>query len=685
VSRRRDQSDRPHPWRRGVVLGGWLICVAAVVARAGQIQVVQADAWSARAENQHRRTLKVPAPRGPVYDRNGEPLSVTRERVRVNVAPGEVRDVESLELLLVDALGLTPSRARQQVASDRKWNVLGTYPVAVRDRLQGVAGVHLDRVFQRYSPVRDLARGVLGVVIEEDGLGGVEQAFDRHLRGTPGSQVVARDFRGDPIPGEVVIVEAPEAGGEVVLTIDTDLQEIAQAGLLEAIDQHDARGGDVLITDPYSGEILALFSTRDGHNGALSAVNTPFEPGSTLKPFTVAGLLENGLATMNDIVDAENGRWEAPGGRTLTDTHTKGLMTLRDALRESSNIGVAKMAARLSPRQQYENLRDFGFGTLTGIDLPGEVSGTLRRPDRWTELSPASLAIGYEMSVTPLQMAMAYGALANGGLLMQPRLIREIRAPDGSTVAAFEPQVIRRVIDPGTAASVGRALEDVVTEGTGSLARLGTFRVAGKSGTARFSSNGGYVGGDYSSTFVGYFPADKPQLVVFVKLDRPSNGGYYGGAVAAPVTRTTMEAALAAAPQTLRLGPLATAQAAMSSARTLSPTAFAGTRPVPALPPLPGAWRGPDEPGTHDDAGDIQDDAGDIQDDDRSIRDSPAFVIVPDLSGLPARSAIRLLHRSGLRAAQVGPGDVDRTVPAAGARIAAGETIRLRYGGSSHE
>jgi cell division protein FtsI (penicillin-binding protein 3) len=313
---------------------------------------------------------------------------------------------------------------------------------------------------------------------------------------------------------------------------------------------------------------------------------------------------------------------------------------------------------------QYEILRDFGFGALTGIDLPGEVAGTLRRPDRWSLLSPASLAIGYEIAVTPLQMAMAYGALANGGLLMQPRLIREIRAADGTVVEAFEPRVIRRVVDQETASQIGRALEDVVATGTGSLAQLGTFRVAGKSGTARFSSNGGYARGDYSSSFVGYFPADKPQLVVFVKLDRPRSGGYYGGALAAPVTRATMEAALAAAPPSISLGPLAIAQAETRTVRSYGPTKFAGLPPTPALPPLPAAWA----------------------EDERTVPESAdGLVTVPDLSGLPARTAIRLLHRSGLRVSQVGLGDVERTLPAAGTRVLPGDTIRLRYRGQTYE
>jgi cell division protein FtsI (penicillin-binding protein 3) len=654
MSRLHDQDVRPSPWRRRAVLAGWLACSGVIAMRAGQIQILQASEWERIAHEQQVGDQVLPAARGPIYDRNGQPLSVTRERVRVNIAPREVGEPETLRALLVETLGVSTAQAGRYVTSG-KWSVVGLYPPAVRDRLESIRGVHLDRVFERFYPHRQLARGVLGTVIDEDGRGGIEQLYDHVLSGTPGSQVVARDNLGRPIPGEEITVERPRTGGEVVLTVDTNLQEIAQTALLEAIEKHDAVGGDVLITDPFTGEILALFSTRDGHNGALSALNAPFEPGSTLKPFTVAGLLQYDLADMNDLVDVGNGRWEVEG-RVLTDTHTQGVLSVREALQESSNIGIAMVAQAMEPGLQYENLRDFGFGTRTGIDLPGEVPGTLRRPDRWTGQSRASLAIGYEIAVTPLQMAMAYGALANGGVLMRPRLIREVRQSDGTVVETREPESVRRVVNEETAEAVGRALEDVVRDGTGSLAQLGAFRVAGKSGTARFSSNGGYTRGEYSSSFVGYFPADDPQLVVFVKLDRPQSGQYYGGAIAAPVTRETMEAAIAAAPASLRLAGLAEAK----RSRRYVPGPRFVARPSIPLPPIA----------------------------DRASADAESAdgtVPVPDVTGRPARTAILDLHRYGLRVADVGAGEVIQTIPAAGTRVMLGDTIRLRYGGASHE
>jgi cell division protein FtsI (penicillin-binding protein 3) len=648
----------PHPWRRRSVLAGWLVCSLIVSLRAGQIQVAQASQWRAIAAGQHQEYQTLPAPRGTILDRDNMPLSVTRERTLVYVAPREVADATRTQALLTEALGISARRATSLTTSGRGWNAAGMHVPSVRDRLSGTPGVHVDRAFQRYYPHGELARGVLGVVIDDTGQGGVESVFEHWLAGTPGRQVVARDHMGVPIPGERITIESPRAGGEVVLTLDMDLQEIAQAALIEAIDRSQARGGDILITSPRTGEILALFSTQDGNAGGLSAVNTPFEPGSTLKPFTVAGLLKHELISLGDSVDVEDGIWEI-AGRTLHDTpRTRGLLSVREALQRSSNIGIAKAAQRMPPGLQYENLRDFGFGSLTGVELPGEVAGTLRRPSAWSAQSPASLAIGYELSVTPLQMAMAYGALANGGWLMRPRLVREIRDANGTVVESFEPEVVRHVLDERTAAAVGRVLVDVVEDGTGTLARLRSFQVAGKSGTARLSSAGGYRLGEYSSSFVGYFPADAPQLVVFVKLDRP-RGEYYGGAVAAPVSRATMEAALAA--NSLDLDALVASARTDSRPVPADLTPFFAALPLePALPPIAQLRGGGDEAATL----------------------AAGRVALPDVSRLPARIAVRHLHRLGLRVSQIGTGGVLTTVPAPGALVLPGDTVTMRWRGS---
>ena len=437
-----------------------------------------------------------------------------------------------------------------------------------------------------------------------------------------------------------------------------DLQEIARQALEESILETEARGGDVLVTIPNTGEILALVSIRDGKTASLSAINTPFEPGSTFKPFTVSGLLENDLASLEDTVDVENGTWTV-AGRTLHDVHSEGRMSIADALRVSSNVGIAKAASRMSPRIQYETLRDFGFGTPTGIQIPGEVGGTLRKPERWSSQSPASLAIGYEVSVTPLQMAMAYGALANGGRLMQPLLVKETRETDCSLKEQFEPRMVRQVIPEEIARVIGEVLVDVVEDGTGTSAQLGTFQVAGKSGTTRlYSPEDGYQSGAYWSSFVGFFPAEDPQLVVFVKLERPQ-GAYYGGAVAAPVTRATMQAALAASGKHIDRTRLVQSGKVAASLATSAPSAAFVNQELdfptegldePEMPVGMGLAGG----GTASEG-----------------------ILVPRLAGVPLRTAARRLHALGLRVSGPLGGEILGTEPGPGMQMVRGDTVAL--------
>jgi cell division protein FtsI (penicillin-binding protein 3) len=651
VSRKAKARRRPS-WRRRLILASWLVGLLAVAVRSGQVQSVQSVTWRAMAEAQQTTHMEVAAPRGTILDRDGAPLAVSQETYKIGVAPHELRDVDQVRRLLEETVGLSPRKARQVVSTERRWGVIpGTYPPAVREKLSGVRGIHLERQLERSHPHGGLARGIVGRVMEGAGRGGIEQQLDDWLGGTAGREVVARDNQGRPIPGEVFQVAAPQPGGEVVLTLDVDLQEIARQALREAVTSTGARGGDVLVTDPHTGEVLAMVSLRNGRTTGLGAINTPYEPGSTLKPFTVAGLLQLGLGSLEDSVDVENGTWRV-AGRVLHDVHAEGVMTVSDALRKSSNVGIAKAAQVLPHGQQYENLRDFGFGTLTGIELPGEARGTLPRPREWSAQSPASLAIGYEIAVTPLQMAMAYGALANGGLLMQPRIIKEIRDSRGRTMERTEPRAVRRVVSPAVARSVSDVLVGVVADGTGRAAQLGSLSVAGKSGTSRAYEAGGYARGRYYASFAGFFPAEDPELVVFVKLDDPQ-GAYYGGAVAAPVTRATMEAVLAARVTPLdrtkllhapRPGPVAATAPFRFAANNLTAPRSEMAEADPGAPPTRVG----------------------------------STVRVPKVAGLATRVAVRRLHALGLRVRQDGPGDVVGTRPGPGALLQPGDTVHLK-------
>jgi cell division protein FtsI (penicillin-binding protein 3) len=648
-----------HVRRRRVLLAFLVLGGVALLARGFQVQVLQAAEWDVRADRQHQERIELPAARGTLYDRNGVPLATTRERIRVSVAPHEVRDRERTAERLRDALGLDAGRIRQALDPSRRWVVLpGRYDPTVRAELGGVTGVYLERELERFHPQASLALEVLGrISADARPLDGLELELDSLLRGVPGSAVVRRDGRGSPIPGALIPLVEPRSGNDVHLTLDLGLQEIAEQALRRTVAEQGAAGGDLIFADPRTGEILAAASHGAGSGRHWRGVTDPYEPGSTMKPFVVAALLERGLATLGDSVFAEHGLLQM-GRRTIRDVGSHGWLTAAEVLRYSSNVGMVKLAERLDEASQYAALRDFGFGTPTGVGYPSEAGGRLTRPDRWSAYSRASIAMGYEVSVTPLQMTMAYGALANGGRLMEPMLVREVRGADGRLLSRSVPRETRRAISPATAAAVADVLMDAVQEGTGRNAGLGEFLVAGKTGTARVFEDGRYRTDAYTASFAGFFPARDPQLVFLVKLDR---GSEYGGAMAAPVTRAMLEAVMAS-----RAAPLDRRAVALSLPATMSAEGVQEQDgPSPWLPPAPGPFvfrlaAGPP----------------------RTASVGAAAASVPDVAGVSARDAAVALHASGFGVELEGTGRVRGMEPRAGSVAARGSTVRLTLGGS---
>lgn len=634
--------------RRRCLLMFWLVLAAVMLARAAEVQVVERLAWRQDALGQHQMSRVVPAPRGRVLDRNGSELAVSHWRAAVGIAPREIQDRDAVVAALEQRLGLNRRTALDVSGDTRPWRVVqGRYSMTQVEGLRGLRGVHVQGELRRLYPREDLARGLLGVVQDGVGTGGIEQAMDSVLAGRAGREIVARDNRGREIVGQVITVQEPLPGRDVVLTIDEDLQALAEDLLAMSVDSSGARGGDLVITDPRTGEILAMTSVNNGSTGSLSAINAPYEPGSTIKPFTTAALLRHGVASLADSVDTGTGSWDV-GTRRISDISGGGWLTLHEVVQRSSNIGIAKFAERLTRAQQYTNLRDFGFGNRSGIMLPGEAAGLLRRPERWSSMSAQSLAFGYEISVTSLQMAMAFGAIANDGRLMEPRLIREVRDRDGRPVRFGRPRTVRQAVPRRVAEALTPVLVDVVEHGTGTRARMSSFLVAGKSGTARaVDANGRYEPDAYFASFGAFFPADDPQLLLFVKLDRPS-GTYYGGAVAAPLTRAMLESLLPTRRMPLDREALVLAwRPSPVEPRTASVVHFASSTPeVLALPA--------DAPPSRAEG-----------------------MTVPDLDGEPIRVALRRLHKMGLRVRLEGGGSVRATFPAAGAGIAAGDTVRV--------
>lgn len=652
-----------HEARRRLLLLGVLLAALLVIGRSLLLQVVEGERWSARAVEQQRKQVALPAPRGTIYDRNGVPLAASQITYRISVAPRELRDRAAVSRKLREVLGLSEAEARRAVDRERRWVVLpGRYDVAVRQRLEGERGLYFERVAERFYPHGPVGLEVLGrVAADGTPLGGLELAFDSLLSGRPGVAVERRDARGEVIPGSLLAVTEPVAGHDIYLTIDLGLQEIAHEALREAIAQTGSAGGDLLLVDRRTGEILAAVSQRaGGESGGWRGVLEPYEPGSTLKPFFIASLLMTGAGSLSDSVYAEEGRY-THRGRTVRDVKEHGWLTVAEALSVSSNVAMVKLSERIAPAAQYEYLRDFGFGTPTGVTYPSEASGLLRRPKHWSAYSQGSLAIGYEIGVTPLQMVMAYAALANDGVLLEPRLVREVRSRDGRVLRQHEPRVVRRVVSSEVARAVGAALRDVVETGSGREARLGAFPVAGKTGTARRVVNGRYGQGGYTASFAGFFPASDPQLAFLVKLDRPQ-GAYYGGVAAAPVTRATLAAALAARSNALD----------RRSVASVFPDSSG--RPATAAA---AAVRSEGDSRSAVATGPFIFTLGTTSAQPYSSVEGEGPRVVPEVRGLALRDAVRRLHGQGFRVEVEGTGVVRATAPVAGRALEAGAVVRV--------
>jgi cell division protein FtsI (penicillin-binding protein 3) len=633
--------------RLNFVQVGLLAALAALVLRAAQVQLVEGRRHAAVATLQRTEHVVLEARRGTLTDRHGTALALTQETYHVGIAPNELRDPRSDAAQIARRLRLAPRDLDRALRRRYAW-FSGPYTTLDVEPLRRVRGVHLEPVLRRFYPSAEFARAVIGRV-GDDGLGasGLERLLDSLLAGTPGSAVVLKDRAGREYESPARVIAQPIAGNDVVLTIDAELQEIAQRALDDALDRMDAEGGDVVMLDPVTGEVLAVASRHRDGSARPSAFTETFEPGSLAKIFAAAALLERSRVRATDRVSGEGGSYRLPGRPTpLTDEHPLPTLTLADAIRVSSNIALAKFAARLKPDEQYETLRAFGIGAPTGIEFPAEAQGKLRLPREWTGPSSTSLAIGYELSVTPLQLAAAYGAIANDGVLLQPTLIREIRNPSGAVRYRHRPEPVRRAVTPEVAARLRDLLRGVVgAGGTGERAALANFQVAAKTGTARRVVDGRYAPGQYTASFAALFPADDPQLVVVMKIDNPQKGSYFAAQTAAPVTRSMLEQALAARTVALDRARLSNVAPTAERAPLAEPDGL-----VPYVVSIPYE---PD-----------------------STRAQPKRA-VPDVTGRPLREAARTLHRRGFRVVVKGWGVVHHSWPAAGDSAAAGKTVTL--------
>ena len=552
-------------WRRGVrtritATAGLFAGVFAILAgRVVELTVIDGPTLGDKAARQHTQRVSNLAQRGEIVDRQGEPLALTRESVAVYVRPKALGSPPAPLADMARLLDQPPAVVARKVA--------GTAPFVWLDRQVpldrwgeierlGLTGVGSEPARQRIYPHGPVAGQVLGFIgIDGQGLEGVERSLDAELRGEVEALDVERDARGRRFVVEDGWRPLPRVGSRIELTIDAALQEFAETELEAVVAEFGATAASAVVLVPYSGEVLAMATVprfdpnRFGEAPAAArrnrAITDSYEPGSTFKVILAAEALEAGVVAPEDRIFCEDGRYQV-GKREIHDSHPHGVLSFADVIAQSSNIGSAKIAEKLGRDRFGAGLERFGFGRNTGVDLPGEVPGLLAPSSAWRRINLVTTAFGQGISVTPLQLARAFGAIANGGLLMRPYVVRRVVEEDGSIRYTGRRHVERRVIAEPTALQVTEILRRVVESGTGKLAQVEGIAVAGKTGTAQKvdSKTRRYHPRDRMSSFVGYLPAENPELVILVVVDSPKKKSTYGGVVAAPVFRRIAEFAL---------------------------------------------------------------------------------------------------------------------------------------------
>ncbi len=548
-----------------------------LVGRLVHLQVVLHDDLIEIARQQQEHEVTIPAMRGSILARDGSLLASSIEETAIYVHPHLLDDRDAAPEILAPALRMSVEEVASLVNQDDPLVYLQRYaPPEIVSAVEAVKREHdlytsvgTHPANRRYYPNRQLAAHVLGFVnSENEGAAGIEYRFNDAIRGQDGRWLTLKDGGQKPIDPDGFFREDPTPGHDISLTIHPLIQRTAESTLEQVVREREADGGAAVVMDPRSGEILALASyptfNPNIHDHALvelssrnSAVNTVYEPGSTFKIFTAAAGFRDNLVFENELIDCQGGALRVANHTYHDWTSGFGIMPFSEVVANSSNVGMIKVGLRLQPMRFYEWLRAFGFGEPTGIGLPAEASGILRPTSRWSALSQSSMIIGQEIGVTPLQLATAVSTVANGGLLMQPYVVSEIRDAAGNVVFEHQPSVRRRVLDEVTAARVMDVLEGVIAPDSaiGRAAGIRGYRLAGKTGTAqKIGPNGLYS--QYVSSFVGILPASAPELVILVVIDAPDESkGYYGSEVAAPAFRTIAEAAV----RVLRLAPDAVA------------------------------------------------------------------------------------------------------------------------------
>jgi cell division protein FtsI (penicillin-binding protein 3) len=637
-----------------ILLGLWL---AVVVGRLIHVQIVQFEELSRQARRQQERTLDVSPQRAVIYDRNLNPLAISVEVDSVFAVPGEISDPGAAARLLAPVLdmGVSEVRARLRGSGGRYFSWVKrkvTGREAARIRELNIRGIYFQKENKRFYPKRELAAHVLGYVgVDDQGLAGIEQSHDETIRGEPGQLLIERDarqrwFRRTGRP--------PEPGQSVVLTLDETIQYIAERELGAAMRESRALAGTVLVLDPYTGEVLAMANSPTFNPNRYSevsrrdvlrnrAIADAYEPGSTFKIVTAAAALEEGLTDPAELIDCQMGSIVI-AGHTIRDHKPFGVLSVSQILQYSSDVGAIKLAMRVGNHRFYRYWRTFGFGSLTGIELPGEAVGLTKPPERWSKISIGAMAMGQEIGVTPLQLAVATSVVANGGWWVPPHILREQVpvAPPGEVVVPNA----RRVLSPETVEQLQRILTEVVTLGTGKLGLPEGYTAAGKTGTAQKidPATGRYSPTDHVASFVGYVPAESPMFTILVALDSP-RGRYHGGDAAAPVFQRIAEQVLAYR----NVPALVPAKLAVAKA----------SKPEHALPPVPDLFNERNPAAL--------------------LVVNESTIVAPDLVGRTVRSVTEQSVGERWAVHPIGNGIAVRQFPPAGTPLAEGQKITVWF------
>lgn len=640
-----------------VFLGG----LGKVIGRAWDLQVVQAEELRELAERQYVRRIHIPAKRGAIYDRAMNELAVSVRAPSVYVNGREFmrsdNDVGEAAEQLSSILGSETDDVATALTTDRHFIWLRRWvPPEQAEQIEelDLPGVELTFEARRYYPNRELAGHLIGFAgIDSQGLEGLEMYYDELLRGQQEGIRGLRDARGRLVFSEDLMTDQTPEGNSLVLTIDRTIQHVAEEELAAAVRTFEARAGMVVVVEPSTGEILAIanepnfnpnnFSAFQPEEWRNRAIHDQFEPGSTFKIFTVAAALNAGVVTPDETVFCENGRMQI-ADYTIHDSHRDGWLSVAQVLQRSSNIGAARIALDLGRPTFYRYIRRFGFGQRMGIGLPGESPGRLSHWRTWYDVDVATIAFGQGVGVSTLQLAMATAAIADGGRLHRPLLVRRVIGPDGAVIEEFTPEVRRRVVSRQTARFVSDMMTTVTEDGgTGTDAALDGYLVAGKTGTAQVADleHGGYADDAWIASFVGFVPADRPRLAMAVVLVEPVIN-HYGGQTAGPVFRRIADQAL----RYLGVPPNRRDHRSLEERSGEDTTDESDDEQGVPLPV-------------------IQDEAGD----ENAVDENPDWPEMPDFAGMSIRGALQHAQESGFSVIVEGTGRAVEQAPRAGRRV----------------